>query len=153
MWQVPRVKQGRRFGSAAALPALSLVLFQCCSSGPGGWARWSKRGGQKWRKIRNFINCLQISAVTVTGSKPISYFFNLRVLPGRTKKKKLNKSGLIFCNCSGRRFIAANSPGSDCSLVPVLHRWARRMACSSRESGYLFLSILPRGEAAKEEPG
>jgi len=27
------------------------------------------------------------------------------------------------------------------------------MACSSQESGYLFLSILPRGEAAKEEHG
>jgi hypothetical protein len=32
MWQVPRAKQGRRFKSVAALPALSLTLFQVCTS-------------------------------------------------------------------------------------------------------------------------
>jgi len=31
MWQLPRAKQGRRFESAAALPALSLTLFQVCT--------------------------------------------------------------------------------------------------------------------------
>jgi hypothetical protein len=72
-------------------------------------------------KNKEFYKLPADLAVTVTGVKPISYFFNLRaLLAGLKKRKKLNKSGLIFCNYSGRRFGAADSPGSVFSPVPVL---------------------------------
>jgi len=48
MWQLSRAKQGRRFGSAAALPALSLTLFQVCS----GEARRMGEGAKK-KAVKN----------------------------------------------------------------------------------------------------
>jgi len=58
MWQLSRAEQYRRFGPAAALPALSLALFQCCNSGPSGWARWAKKRRSKVAKNKEFYKLL-----------------------------------------------------------------------------------------------
>jgi hypothetical protein len=67
-----------------------------------------------------FYKMIADLAVIVTGFKPFGYFFNLRALLAGLKKKKLNKSGLIFCNCSGRRFNPTDFPGSIFSPFSVL---------------------------------